>query len=42
MVNLIKYKINKNNIALRMRLYKLTKPNEIILVARLDVSELII
>jgi hypothetical protein len=42
MVNLIKYKIDKNNIALGMVLYKLPKPNETILVARLDVSELII
>jgi hypothetical protein len=42
MVNLIKYKIDKNNIALRMGLYRLPKPNETILVARLDVSELII
>jgi hypothetical protein len=42
MVNLIKYKIDKNNIRLGMVLYKLPKPNETILVTRLDVSERII
>ena len=42
MVNLIKYKIDKNKITLEMVLYKLPKPNETILVARLNVNELIV
>jgi hypothetical protein len=33
MVNLIKYKINKNTIVLGMVLYKLPKSNDTILVA---------
>jgi hypothetical protein len=42
MINLIQCKIDKNHIALGMVLYKLPKPNQTILVARLYVSELIV